>query len=251
MVSTSKKVFIGVGHQQGGSDAGAVSGNIYEKNINLTISLACKAELERHGVTVGISRTKDENDRLKEEIKECNAFNPDVSIEIHTNSGGGDGFEVYTQNTAASKKLAQLVQEEIWKINQNSRGIKYNASLGWTREVKSVTVLAEGFFIDTPADRPDTEGQKKFGVAYAHALLRYLNIEILEEEGEDELTQEQFNTMFEVALENLRKKGTPSWAEKEDIINRAVNAGISDGTSPQGLASRVEVMAMLVRALGK
>lgn len=173
------RVFIGVGH--GGSDPGAVSGSYVEADINLVMALACKQELERHDVVVGISRTKDENDRLTEEIKECNAFNPDVAIEIHNNSGGGDGFEVYTQNTTASNNLAKLVQEEIWKINQNSRGIKYNSSLGWTRQVKCVTVLAEGFFVDTPKDRYGTEGQRKFGIAYAHALLRYMNIPIKED----------------------------------------------------------------------
>lgn len=173
------RVFIGVGH--GGSDPGAVSGSYVEADINLVMALACKQELERHGVTVGISRTRDENDRLTEEIKECNAFGPDVAIEIHNNSGGGDGFEVYTQNTEKSKWLAALVQDEIWGINQNSRGIKYNASLGWTRQVKCVTVLAEGFFVDTPKDRYNTEGQRKFGIAYAHALLRYLNIKIKED----------------------------------------------------------------------
>lgn len=173
------KVFIGVGH--GGSDPGAVSGSYVEADINLVMALSCRQELERHGVTVGMSRTVDEDDRLTEEIKECNAFNPDVAIEIHNNSGGGDGFEVYTQNTDASKRLAQLVQEEVWNINQNSRGIKYNSSLGWTRQVECVTVLAEGFFVDTPKDRYDTEGQRKFGVAYARALLRYLNIAIKED----------------------------------------------------------------------
>lgn len=242
----SHRVFIGVGH--GGSDPGAVSGSYIEKNITLTMSLACKEELERHGVVVGISRTKDENDRLKEEIVECNAFNPDVSIEIHINSGGGNGFEIYIQNTSASKKLAQLVQDEVWKLGQNSRGIKYNSSLGWTREVKSVTVLAEAFFLDTPADRYDVEGQKKFGVAYAHALLRYLGIEVKEE---DDLTQEQFDKMLQVALDNLRKKDTPKWAEEENVVNKAKEAGFTDGTAPQGLISRVEVMAMLVRMLSK
>ena len=242
----SHRVFIGVGH--GGSDPGAISGSYIEKDITLTMSLACKEELERHGVVVDISRTKDENDKLKEEIAECNSFNPDVSIEIHINSGGGNGFEVYTQNTSASKRLAQLVQDEVWKLGQNSRGIRYDSSLGWTREVKSVTVLAEAFFLDTPADRYDVEGQKKFGVAYAHALLRYLGIEIKEEE---ELTQEQFDQMLQTALSNLKKKDAPQWAKDEDIINKAKEAGFTDGTYPQGLISRVEVMAMLVRMLAK
>lgn len=60
------RVFIGVGH--GGSDPGAVAAGIKESEANLQMALGLKVELERHGVTVGISRTRDEEDRLAEEI---------------------------------------------------------------------------------------------------------------------------------------------------------------------------------------
>lgn len=96
------KVFIGVGH--GGSDSGAVANGLKEKDLNLSIALACKAELERHGVVVGISRTKDENDSLSQEIKECNAFNPDYAVEIHNNAGGGDGVEIFHHHRNTHRK---------------------------------------------------------------------------------------------------------------------------------------------------
>lgn len=216
-----KKVFIGVGH--GGSDPGAVSDNCIEANINLVMSLSCKKELERHGVEVGISRTIDENDRLSEEIKECNAFNPDVAIEIHNNSGGGDGFEVYTQNTSESNKLAQLLQEEVWNINQNSRGIKYDPSLGWTRQVKCTAVLAEGFFIDTPKDRYDEDGQRKFGIAYAHAILRYLNIEV---KGSDNMTKEEAKEIIKnkAGLTDATINYLDSYIYRDDLIIKLANA---------------------------
>ncbi len=68
------RVFIGVGH--GGSDPGAV-GHVVEKDAALTIALAARAELQRYGVTVGISRTKDEEDGITEEVREANAFAPE------------------------------------------------------------------------------------------------------------------------------------------------------------------------------
>ena len=43
--------------------------------------------LEAHGVQVLMSRTSDEDDQLTEEIKECNAFNPDLAIDVHNNAG--------------------------------------------------------------------------------------------------------------------------------------------------------------------
>lgn len=66
------KVFIGVGH--GGVDSGAVANGVKEKDLNLSIALACRDELVRHGVSVKMSRTKDENDPLSEEIRECKAW---------------------------------------------------------------------------------------------------------------------------------------------------------------------------------
>ena len=88
----AKKVFIGVGH--GGADNGAVANGLREDNLNLAIALACRDELTRHGVKVGMSRTKDEADPLSDEIKECNAFKPDYAVEIHNNAGGGDGVVI-------------------------------------------------------------------------------------------------------------------------------------------------------------
>ena len=91
------RVFIGVGH--GGSDPGAV-GHVVEKDAALTIALAARAELQRYGVTVGISRTKDEEDGITEEVREANAFAPDIAIEIHVNAGGGTGLKPMSRPTA-------------------------------------------------------------------------------------------------------------------------------------------------------
>lgn len=173
------KVFIGVGH--GGSDPGACANGLQESYVNLVMALAMKAELEQHGVTVGISRKKDENDRLVEEIRECNAFAPDLAVEIHNNAGGGDGFECYISGkNQIARQLAEHIEKEVKAIGQNSRGIKTSTSLGWVREVKAPAVLCEGFFLDskdhTIADT--TAKQQKFGQAYARAVLTQLGISI-------------------------------------------------------------------------
>ena len=169
------RVFIGVGH--GGPDPGAVANGLKESYVNLTMAKACKDYLEAHGVTVGISRLTDESDTLSQEIAECKAFKPDIAIEIHNNAGGGDGFECYTNQSAASIKLAGLLETQVKAIGQNSRGLKYNAGLGWTKQTGCV-VLCEGFFLDSN-DRfiADTAAkQQAFGVAYAKAILSYLGI---------------------------------------------------------------------------
>ena len=186
----NKKVFIGVGH--GGSDPGAVANGMRESEVNLTMALAMKAELERYGVTVGISRTKDENDRLTEEIRKCNAFAPDFAVEIHNNAGGGDGFEVYINGRdAVARQPAERIETEVKQIGQNSRGVKVSTKLGWVREVKAPAVLCEGFFLDSNdrAIADTAEKQKRFGVAYAQAVLKQLGIAVTSKEPEPELPQ--------------------------------------------------------------
>lgn len=69
-------------------------------------------------------------------------------------------------------------------------------------------------------------------------------------EGE-EMTQEQFNEMLQVAFDNMNAKSSSAWAVDEGVLNKAKELGISDGTRPQGLAKREEVIAMIVRAMSK
>ena len=114
-----KRVFLAVGH--GGSDPGAVANGFKEKDVNLTIALACHAELVRHDVTVAMSRSKDESETLSEQVNECNAFNPAVATCIHNNAGGGDGAEAYYHYGGGTGKiLANNVLDEIVKVGQNS-----------------------------------------------------------------------------------------------------------------------------------
>ena len=181
-----KRVFIGVGH--GGKDPGAVK-NVKESEANLQMALGMKAELEKYGITVGISRTREENDPLTEEIREANAFAPDVAVEVHNNAGGGDGFEVYRQtgtHAAQSIRLAQCIEKRVIASGQKSRGIrtKLNGSgadyFGWCREVQCPAVLCEGFFVDS-ADSKDYDTaaeQREYGKVYALGVLDYLGIAV-------------------------------------------------------------------------
>ncbi len=179
------RVFIGVGH--GGSDPGAV-GKIREAEANLVIALKLKNELERHGVIVGISRMKNENDTLSEEIREANAFKTDIAVDVHNNAGGGDGFEAYVQTNGYAKKslaLAKEIEKQVIALGQKTRGIKTKRNSAGTadyygilREIKAPTVLLEGFFVDSndALDFDTIAEQERLGVAYAKGVLAYLGI---------------------------------------------------------------------------
>ena len=180
------KVFLGVGH--GGSDPGAVANNVKEKDLNLSIALACRDELEKHGVAVRMSRSKDENDPIGDEVKECNAYGPDLAVDIHNNAGGGDGCEVfYSHLGGKGKTLAENILAEMVKVGQNSRGIKTRVNsqgkdyYAFVRNTSCPAVIVECAFIDNATDLQilSTEDKRKaMGVAIAKGILKTLGVEI-------------------------------------------------------------------------
>ena len=183
------KVFISAGH--GGSDPGAVANNTKEKDLNLSIALACRDMLARHGIEVKMSRTKDENDPLSEEIRECNAYDPDLAVSIHNNAGGGDGAEAfYHYGGGKSKTLAENILAEIVKVGQNSRGAKVRKNsqgkdyYGFIRETSAPAVIVECAFVDNASDLKilATEGDRqKVGQAIAKGILKTMGVEIQSE----------------------------------------------------------------------
>ena len=179
-----KRAFIGVGH--GGKDPGAVANGFEEADLNLAIALACRTELVRHGVTVGMSRTKDENDELKDEIQECNAFKPALAVDIHNNAGGGDGAEAFHHyGGGVGKTLAVNILDEIVKAGQNSRGAKTRKNsngkdyYGFIRQTNAPAVIVECAFVDNKKDIQcigTAAEQKAMGVAIAKGILKTLGV---------------------------------------------------------------------------
>ena len=180
------KVFLGVGH--GGSDPGAVANGVNEKDLNLSIAKACRDVLVKHGVEVRLSRSKDENDTLSEEIKECNAFSPNLAVDIHNNAGGGDGAEAfYHYGGGKSKTLAENILSEVVKVGQNSRGAKIRKNsngkdyYGFIRETSCPAVIVECAFVDNASDLKilATESDRqKVGQAIAKGILKTLGVEV-------------------------------------------------------------------------
>ena len=193
---SKKKVFIGVGH--GGSDPGAV-GYLVEKDVNLTMAIACRDFLVAYGVDVKMSRTKDEDDTVMQEVAECNAYGPDLAVDIHNNSGGGDGFEVFhTIYGGTGKVLAENIERHVKAIGQNSRGVKTRQGASgdyyaFIRDTACPAVICEGVFVDTKADAAQADmlaEQQAFGVAYAKGILDTLGIPYDEPEEPEQPVEE-------------------------------------------------------------
>ena len=179
----AKKVFLSAGH--GGSDPGACGNGLKEKDINLVTLKVCRDELERHGVEVVCSREKDENDPVSQEVKEANASNADLAVSFHVNAGGGDGFEAFCNpKNKDAVEIAEFAEAYVKELGQNSRGIKNGMHLYFIKNTKVTAVLFESFFIDNAKDKTigdTTAEQKKFGVAYAKAILKHLGIKYKKE----------------------------------------------------------------------
>lgn len=175
--------FSGVGH--GGKDPGAVANGLKEADINLVKAKACNEVLTAHGVANPMSRYYDEDDDLNEEIREANASRANIAVDIHTNAGGGDGWEGYHSiGDAEGKRLLECIEKEMIAIGQNSRGAKTRAGAGgkdyygFIRETTMTAVIVESFFVDS-ADREigDTVAkQQAIGVAIAKGILAYFGI---------------------------------------------------------------------------
>lgn len=181
----SKKVFISAGH--GGYDPGTVGNGFKEKDLNLSIAMACGEYLKNKGVEVKMSRSTDENDDLNQEVKESNAFGPDLTVSIHNNAGGGDGIEVWHSIAGGiGKACAENILDEVVKIGQNSRGAKTRMNsvgkdyYGFIRKTNAPAVIVECTFIDNATDIQiiDTEQERIImGEAIAKGILKTLGID--------------------------------------------------------------------------
>ncbi len=203
-----KKVFLGAGH--GGADSGATAGGLKEKDVNLEITLNVGRELIRHGVEVKYSRTGDENEKLNDKISECNAFSPDLALDIHNNAGGGDGAEVYHHfGGGVGKTLAENILGEMVKAGQNSRGAKTRKNsagrdyFAFIRETACPAVIVECAFLDNEKDVAlikDASGRKKIATAICKGILATLGISFVEE-------PQKSDALYRVQVGAYREKG--------------------------------------------
>ena len=177
------KISIEVGH--GGRDVGATTrdGKIYEKNINLTVALELKRQLERHGQEVLMSRESDIDDLARDFFSKAKAWKPDLHISIHTNAFNGTarGFEVFAAQSSAFKPrstaLCQLIEKEVKALGQTSRGIKDSPFLLST--LPCASAYCELGFMDNMDDFVQfntAARQRAFAVAYAKGIINYLGL---------------------------------------------------------------------------
>ena len=120
-MSINPDVWLDAGH--GGSDPGACANNLKEKDLALTITLECKTELERNGISTGLTRVGDKTVSLNERCRMANNAKAKNFVSIHINAGGGNGAEaIHSVNYGAGTELAKEIVNNIkTNTDQNLR----------------------------------------------------------------------------------------------------------------------------------
>ena len=156
-------VVVDSGH--GGSDPGAISGNLQEKDFTLQAANYMTKRLQELGIPVVSVKTTDEDISRAERLKRANqAFNGDpnaILISNHINSGGGEGAEIIyalrNNDTLASMALENIGEagQKMRKIYQ--RRLPENPSKDYyyiIRETEPMqSLLVEYGFIDNKSDQ--------------------------------------------------------------------------------------------------
>ena len=176
------KIALDAGH--GGKECGAVSGGVYEKNINLQITNELNEILKDRGAKTVLTRKKDIDTELYSRVDKALDKNVDIFISIHQNSlpnpknwakKHGSGVYYYNEN---AKALAHSIQRNHEKKTGFRDDGVFNASFAVIRSTDPVSILVECGYIIHPYERKkltDPKFQKIVAAAIADGVEEYLN----------------------------------------------------------------------------
>jgi N-acetylmuramoyl-L-alanine amidase len=209
-IEQTADIVIDPGH--GGPEAGAVGpGGLTEKELNLAVAQMAVEALAAQGVTAVLARTGDYRQTLASRVAVATAMHPKAFLSIHHNAEpdeqrAGPGTETYYQvgksvppeRSAASKRLAGLIYEEVVKalsaysatwVADRDAGAKYRLGdsgddyYGILRRSAAngvVASLAELAFISNPSEEAllqrDDVRRAEAG-AVARGIVRWLHNE--------------------------------------------------------------------------
>ena len=199
MPITNKTIVLDAGH--GGIDSGTSSDDktIFEKDINLAITLKLKELIESSGGLVILTRDDDSslyeesgnkttrqkyNENLKNRKKIADESNADMLISIHLNYFtqskyyGAQTF--YPESNKDGKALASCIQNEFKRVvdNSNNRVIKPRNDLYLLKDCKIPSALIECGFLSNEKEAKllnDEEYQEKIAWAIYSGIQKYFD----------------------------------------------------------------------------
>lgn len=178
---TGLKVLLDAGH--GGSESGATGPigkyGLYEKQINLSITLNARKYLQSLGATVVMTRTSDKTVSLNDRANLIRKEKPDIAVSIHNNSM--DVTSDYTKHTGllvlyskdSSKAAAGYIKDQlITDLKRKDDGYRWQ-SLSVCTVTQAPAILIEGGFMSNPAEYEwlaDYNNQVKIGNSIGKAI---------------------------------------------------------------------------------
>lgn len=179
LILTNKTIIIDPGH--GSKDIGTSFGDIYEKDINLSISLKLKEELEKYGATIILTRdgdydlsTPNTNTRKRSDfnnrIKLINESNTNLVISIHQNyykDSKYNGTQIFYKG---HKELAEFLQKN---INKERLSKPISNTLYMYNKINTNVLLIECGFLSNANDRKNLT-DKNYQEEYSINLAKYI-----------------------------------------------------------------------------
>ncbi|MBP3313294.1 MAG: N-acetylmuramoyl-L-alanine amidase [Oscillospiraceae bacterium] len=174
-------VVVDAGH--GGMDAGAVIGDLYEKDIDLAVALKVKALLQAQNVEVILTREDDSLPSLKDRYTLANESNADLFISLHCNVYTADpdisGLECYHRENAP---MGTVFAQNILSATKATGQIRTRSHRAEDYKVlvhsNMPTVLVEMGFMTCPeelAKLTDDAYQQVLAQALVEGIMKTLN----------------------------------------------------------------------------
>lgn len=179
LILDGKTIIIDAGH--GSKDIGTSFSHIYEKDINLSISLKLKDALEKHGATIILTRdgdydlsTPNTNTRKRSDfnnrIKLITESNPDLVISIHQNfykDSKYNGTQIFYKG---NKELAKFLQKN---INDKRLSKPISNTLYMYNKISTDVLLIECGFLSNATDRKNLTNDN-YQEQYANNIANYI-----------------------------------------------------------------------------
>lgn len=172
--TANKVIIIDPGH--GGIDAGASSGNLKEKDVNLDIALRLQKLIEANEGIAILTRAEDvstadknrdktltqKKSDLNERRNMIEKYNADIFVSLHMNKFSDKkyrGAQIFYSDNDESKKLAEIIQNQFKNIvdKSNNRKIKNGNNIFVLKNNKIPSVLIECGFLSNESEKKNFE----------------------------------------------------------------------------------------------
>lgn len=184
-----KEVIVVIDPGHGGEDLGATKDDLYEKELNLDISLKMGKLLKNLGINVIFTRDKDIDVGLDERVNIANNIDAALFISVHNNympnDAGYKGTETLycspvniDENKMNGQKLASIVQNKlVSKLKTVDNGTIFRPNLVVLRKTNMPAVIAEVAYMSNSSDRAkltDDGFRQKAAEALTEAVIEAL-----------------------------------------------------------------------------